>query len=92
MASFSFWFFHFPQCLQMVKGLLNVPYVFTAQKMETADLVAFTEEIINGKLKSLCSVFVLKSPLKQIFGKELPNVEKHTLLRSLGLPQFHQVC
>ena len=27
----------------------------TAQKMETADLVTFTEEILNGKLHFFCS-------------------------------------
>ena len=29
----------------------------TAQKNETADLVIFTEEILNGKLRFLCSVY-----------------------------------
>ena len=30
---------------------------FTAQKQETADLVTFTEEILNGKLQFWCSTW-----------------------------------
>ena len=48
--------------IEIVNGFKTA---FTAQKIkfsikfskETADLVTFTEEILNGKLRFLCSVF-----------------------------------
>ena len=35
--------------------------------LKTADLVTFTEEILNGKLNFLCSDRILSTPLKFIF-------------------------
>ena len=37
------------------KTSLTTPYFNTAQKMETVDLVTFTEEILNEKIHFLCS-------------------------------------
>ena len=40
-------------------SLKQEPYVFTVQKQELADLVTFTEGILNEKLPFLCSVYVI---------------------------------
>ena len=41
--------------IQSVKILFQVTNEFTAQKIKTADLVAFTEKIFNELLHFLCS-------------------------------------
>ena len=55
------------------------------KKLETAHLVTYTEEILNGKLHFLCSVFTLnrkkKFDCKRIFPRKIAETLDNTSKR-----------
>ena len=61
------------------------PFLFHCTKNEDADLVTFTEEILNGKLHFLCSVLLPQVLVCAFYALSLSNIKLPSYIISARL-------